>query len=285
MKKLAPIILLLLLVFGAKAQKNKVFSVNSAKDFVAAIGSDRTIELKGNTIYLHEITPQQSGENYTFSECYDGYELNITNVKNLKIVGLTKQPVKIITKPLYGNVLVFNGCDGITLENIDAGHGPQKGSCVGGVLYFKNSKNIQILNSIMFGSGIEGITTENVTNLTCKNSVIQGCTYSIMSLNDSQNFWFQNCKFFDNQEFDLINISNTPGVEFDACTFGSNRTGTESYSDYALFNIDQAAVVQLKNCTVENNLAAYLASSKSNIKLKRTTLENNQFVKGKFKSQ
>ena len=58
------------------------------------------------TLYLSLIFRQESGNNYRFDEENDGYELVIFDVSNLKIIGLGLKSVKI-TKPVYGDVLVF----------------------------------------------------------------------------------------------------------------------------------------------------------------------------------
>jgi hypothetical protein len=81
------------------------------------------------------------------------------------------------------------------LVEMVAGHGPEKGGCTGGVLNFSDSKNISVKNSVLFGSGTEGITAEKVKNLNCNNTIIRGCTYSIMRLNNCTKIKFNNCEF------------------------------------------------------------------------------------------
>ncbi len=273
----------MLLSISIKAQTNKVIVVDNANQFVDAIGSDRTIQLKGNTIYLSEVDETKSGEKYIFEEEYDGHELVIFDVTNLKIIGATDNPVKIVTKPVYGDVIVFENCDNITIENVDAGHGPEKGGCSGGVFNFINSKNITINKSILYGSGIEGITAQNVTYLKCNNTIIRGCTYSIITLNNCNNFEFNDCEFSDNEEFDLVNIHNSKTIKFYSCAFSNNRTGTDEYSDYSLFNVTNSTAVSLKDCKIESNLTSYFCKKENTVEMTNTKLENNSFKKGKFK--
>jgi hypothetical protein len=281
---------------GVNAQ-TKIITVDTPDEFVDAIGSNRTIQLKGSTIYLSNISQYKQGTNYYFSnisqdeqgtnkefvEEHDGHELKIFGVNNLKIIGLGDKPVKIITKPVYGNVIVFENCNNITIENVDAGHGPGKGSCTGGVFNISNSKNFNINKSIMYGSGMEGITAFNVTGLKCNNSIIKGCTYSVMTLNRCNDFEFDICEFTDNKEFDLINISNCINVKFDSCSFTNNQTGTDDYSDYAIFNVSQSMSIVLQDCMIESNLTAYFCRKANTIELTNTILENNLFKKGNFK--
>ena len=262
-----------------------VIKVNNALEFVEAIGSNRIIQLEGNTIYLSDISSSKSGSNYRFDEeLSDEHELVIFDVSNLKIIGFGLKPVKIITKPVHGDVLVFNNCSDIILENIDAGHGPEKGVCSGGVLNISDSKNISIKNSVLFGSGIEGITAEKVKNLNCNNTIIRGCTNSIMTLNNCTEIKFNDCEFNDNKDSDLINLSDCINVTFSKCNISNNRTGySDECYDYSIFNINQSIGVKLEECNISNNMSCYFSKKANSFDMKDCTLENNNFQKGNFK--
>lgn len=286
MKILIYTFLTLFFSISSFCQSSTIIKVNNALEFVEAIGSNRTIQLAGNTIYLSDISSSKSGSNYRFDEEYDGHELVIFDVSNLKIIGLGPKPVKIITKPVYGDVLVFNNCSDIFLENIDAGHGPEKGGCTGGVLNFFDSKNISIKNSVLFGSGMEGITAEQVEKLNCENTIIRGCTYSIMTLINCEQIKFNDCEFYDNKEFDLINLFDCINVSFSKCNISNNQTGySEEYDfyDYSIFNINQSMGIKLEECNITNNMSCYFSKKANSFDFKDCTLENNDFKKGKFK--
>jgi len=181
----------------------------------------------------------------------------------------------------YDYVLVFENCSNITIENIDTGHWPEKGFCSGGVFYIDNSRNFTINNCIMFGSGIEGITASDVTNLKCNNSIIRGCSYSIMTLQKCVDFEFNECEFTDNEEYDLVNISDCINVTFNSCIFADNRA--HSYDFIVFFNIEKSASIILKDCTLENNRASYFCKKANTLELINTKLENNVFIQGLFK--
>ncbi len=264
MKKLIFNFLIIFSSISSFCQSSTVIKVNNALEFVEAIGSNKTIELEGNTIFLSDISSSKSGSNYRFDEEFDGHELVIFNVSNLKIIGLGLKPVKIITKPVYGDVLVFNNCSDVLLENIDAGHGPEKGECTGGVLNFSDSKNISIKNSVLFGSGIEGITAEKVKNLNCDNTIIKGCSFSIMTLKNCEKIKFNNCEFIDNKEFDLINLSDCLDLTFAQCKISEN-------SSSSILRITNCLNILFTECIIENN-KGYCDSEHN--KLKYETLQN-----------
>jgi len=285
MKKISFFFISFCFVSAGLVAQIKTVVVDSPDEFVKAIGSDRIIQLKGSTIYFSEISSKEQGANYRFNDADsdDSYELVIFGVSNMKIAGLGHEPVKIITKPEYGNVLVFENCDNITIENIEAGHGPEKGYCIGGVFKIINSKNFTINNSVMYGSGIEGITAENVTGLKCNNSIIRECSYSIMTLDNCTDFEFNNCEFSDNEEFDLVNISNCTNVKFSVCTFSNNKTSTEyDFMDYAVFAVNDSKSISINDCLIKNNVANFFYKKEDSIELNNTNFENNSFTKGMF---
>lgn len=274
--------LFLLLVFSMNvgfAQSKMTIVVETADQFVDAIGSNRTIQLKTTEINLKDVSNGKSGLNYRFDEEHDGYELVIFGVKNLNIVGLGNTPVKITTEPQYGDVIFFENCNKILIENVNAGHGPEKGYCTGGVFNFLKCKNVTINNSILYGSGMEGITAEGVKNLTCNNTKIKGCTYSIMTVNNSSGFKFNSCEFTDNQEFDLVNITRCNGVKFNSCNFSDNKTGSDEVSQYSLFNVNRSKKVVLKDCKVERNIVAFFSNKEDAVQLLNTTFDDNSFEK------
>jgi len=273
--------LVMFVTFSITAQ-----TVNTAEEFVKAIKSNATVTLSESDFHVSKIF---SGEgNTSLQECYDGQELVISDVKNLTISG-TSLKSHLITEPRYGYVLIFKNCENITIENITAGHGPQKGSCTGGVFSFENCKNVTIDNCVLYGSGTEGLTLHKVTDFTLQNSVIKECTYSIISASSSSSVSFNNCSFFENQEFDLINLDHCKDFTFKKCEIKNNKTtdgrNIPSYCNYSLFNLDKATQnITLVKCKITGNTTCYFSNSKTSLKLKRTKLKNNTFVNGKYYS-
>lgn len=264
--------------------KSKTVTVTTVEEFLNAIAPNTTIQLKAHSFFISDLaSPNKMGKYYSFVEVYDGYELLISDVKNLKIIGLANVPARMYAKPQYGNVISFNNCENVTIENVDAGHGASKGSCVGGVFKIENSKDFYIKNTIMYGSGIEGITTNNVSNLVCTNSFIRSCTYSIMTLNRSNDIQFENCVFEDNGVYDLVNIQSCTRVSFKNCSFEKNRTESANYSDYCLFKVNQSDTIVLLNCFIEANAADYLCNDSKILQFQNVEVNHNEFAKGKYK--
>jgi hypothetical protein len=281
--KIIFIFVFVVLITTTLYSQKKVYTITNVNEFYNSIGPDRILELEPGTYYISEITVEKENPYVSFNQEYDGNELVISNVKKLTIKGTGTKPSKIITKPVYGDVLVFDGCNDINIENIEAGHGPEPGGCTGGVLHFISTDKIIITGCILYGSGTEGITAENVNNLTCRESIIKNCTYGIMTLTNCLNINFTDCDFKNNKEFDLINITSSKNVKFDECVINNNTTGIESYSDYCLFNLSDCENIQLTSSDIRNNKTCYFATETVEFKISKTEMYNNNFVKGKFK--
>ena len=226
-------------------QTSTIIKVNNALEFVEAIGSNITIQLEGNTIYFSDISSSKFGNNYRFNDVYGGgHELVIFDVSNFKIIGLGENPVKIISKNQYSDVIEFNDCNDIAIENIDSGHGAdeEENGFEGNALCFSNTKNININKSVLFG--ISGIYAKKVKNLKCNNSIFKECLSDIMTIDECKEVEFNTCKFIKNYNF--INLSNSSYVTFNNCSV------TDNISE-SILSIQNCMNVIFNNCTINKN--------------------------------
>jgi hypothetical protein len=289
MRKRSLILFITIISSLAFGQTGKIITVDNADEFVDAIGPDRTIQLKGSTIYLSNVASSKRNTYFQFAEIWEGeHELVITGVSNMKIIGLGDKPVEINAKPEEGDVISFLNCSNIIIENVDAGHGPTKGGCDGGVFNFSNCKNITIDKSIMYGSGTFGIAAKDVEGLICKNSTIRGCSRSILVLENCNNSEFNNCDLTENEtEYgNLINIENCIGIKFNNCDITRNITrlsGEDEWSQYSMFEILKSMNISLVDCIIKNNSCDYLANKPNSFEFSNSKMENNNFNLGNFK--
>ena len=253
--------------------------VTNAREFVQAIGPQRTIVLQAGDYDLSSVT-DLSSQYYHFIESYDGTELEIKGVSNLTIKGLGKMEAHLITAPRYGHVLRFRGCQAISIQNIKAGHGPEKGYCTGGVLLFEGCRGIRINGCHLYGSGTEGLTLLQTQDVGVSKTIIKGCTYGILTAFQSQTISFNKCWFFDNQEFDLVSIEKCGEVSFKKCKFRNNRTS----GDYFYFRIDESIAVSLKRCTFEKSKTGYFSQTEKDMSTKGLKFIENTFTESKYKN-
>jgi len=233
-------------------------TVSNALEFLKAIGSNKTIYLKdGDYVLTNHVGDGSS--NVTWEQEYDGGQMRIDNVTNLKIVG--KQNSRILVDPQYTWVMKFVNCSNITLDTYTMGH-TNGGYCIGGVVYLDSCKNVRLTNCRMFGSGTYGMGISNTSNVVLEKCDIFKCTYGLLQLNNSKDILFTHSRFRESGEFDLITITDCINVHFKTCVFEKNNiVANESYyyetnyffklySDY--YYGDNLPPIKTYNITVNN---------------------------------
>lgn len=261
-------------------------TVDNAKDLINAIGSNREIVLKNGSVYniTDALNEGAGNENAFLSDEYDGPELVINKVENLTIRSESNEMVDLLVSPSYADVLSFKDSQNIILEGINAGHGPDKGYCTGGVLNLEDCKNVYINNSVFFGCGTEGVTLSNVDGFVFDNSVIEDCSYGLMSIKASKNVLFKNSKFRYTGIFDLINVKDSQNVLFTSCEISNNESSSEIKGlGYHLFNIkDVTPKLIVKDTIIKDNTVDYFQVRKDDIYFKNITSSNNELSIGMY---
>ncbi len=183
---------------NAVAEKNTV-EVFTVDEFLDAIAPNTEIILATGEYNLTKATnyARGGGAYYHWEGGYDGYELVITDVENLSIVGGDPMAVTISTEPRYANVLRFDNVDGVEISSLVIGHTREQGYCSGGVLYFENCRNVKIESSRLYGCGTLGISLYTCQNVHVDGSDIYECSYGCIDVYNSENVLFENSKFYD----------------------------------------------------------------------------------------
>ncbi|MGN0977052.1 MAG: right-handed parallel beta-helix repeat-containing protein [Faecousia sp.] len=161
-------------------QTQNQVTVSTADEFLAAIASNTEILLDAELIDLSEAAGygQTDGDFYYWSEGYDGPELRIANVSNLTIRGTGENHDANVLScvPRYAYVLTFENCSNIYTVGFTAGHTKEPGSCMGGVLCFRNSQDILVEDCGLFGCGTLGVMGESSKNMQIVNNEIYECS-------------------------------------------------------------------------------------------------------------
>ena len=241
------IVLSLQMAFPSRAESTELIriTVHNETEFLKALGSNRVITVaEGSLINLSktleyrdkcELVEIQDGDkplDYTHlktqgikyaANVFDGEELNISSMNNLTIIGEGEYRPKILVEPRYAYIFNFSNCVNVTLRHLEIGHTLQ-GYCMGGVLNFTCCENVKIDDCDLYGCGTEGITSFRTNNLRCARTTIRDCSYSIMTLKDSENVNFIDCIFANNKEFSLVNVNeNCINVSFSDSHFSGNQ--------------------------------------------------------------
>lgn len=161
--------------------RQETIHVSTVEEFLNALGPDREIVLDSELLLLTDAP--EYGNNWTdyyyWEAEFDGPSLVIRNVSNLTIRGdgddRTAHTISAV--PRYANVLTFENCDGVLLDGFTAGHTVEPGYCAGGVLMFRDSRNLLVNHCGLYGCGILGVNAFECEGIQVLNSDIYECSY------------------------------------------------------------------------------------------------------------
>lgn len=233
-------------------------TVSTPMEFIKAIGSNRTVIVNEGKYVLTDVAGTVT-EYITWQDEYDGPQLVINDVKNLKIVG--KQNPRLLVLPSYSWVLLFNRSTNIEISGITLGH-VNEGYCSGGVIKLDSCSNIKLVKCNMFGSGTYGMEIDNSKDIQVQGCDIFKCTYGLLILYNSSNIMFTKTRFRETGQFDLISINQCPDVNFTGCVFERNFYTSQYSSDAYFFSVDAgwyegapgiASEVSINNCVFREN--------------------------------
>ena len=242
---------------SSKSSAKKVISVGNAREFIKAIGSNRTIRInagfnltpamiefaaKGTIMKTDASNPQYTNPGVYICEGWGEKELVFYNIHNLTIEGVHMRTAHIQTSHTSVFVMRFEECTNVKLKNLTLGHVPA-GYCGGGVVDMKNCRKCTIEHCDLYGCGTYGICAERSEYCYILNSTIRDCSEGIMTLDNCYDFHFNNCKLIRNKEFDLIRVSNCSNIDFTNCEIALNKG--------VLFKLDSN--VTFKECKISHD--------------------------------
>ena len=221
-------------VAAVPTAKQETVTVTTVDEFLAALGSNREIIIDAPMLDLSTATGYKDmtgGENYDWSDIYDGPQLNIRNLDNLTIRGKDGKGANVISAvPRYAQVLCFEGCTNLTLKDLTLGHTKEPGYCAGGVLDLQRCTNVTVENTGLFGCGTIGIQGYQCVNMALTGNEIYECSYGGISLNQCQKVDMTNNTFRDlGEEYGgyIYSVSGCTDLTFDG-----NHISGEDYLEY-----------------------------------------------------
>ena len=172
--------------------------VTNTDEFLAAIGPDRTIVLDGESFSLADGYGTAGNQYYHWEECYDGPQLVITNVSNLTIRGAAEGNATTLTAtPRYADVLLFTGCENVTVMGLTLGHSEGAGDCSGAVLDFASCSGISLKSCRLYGCGTLGVNAEFCIDLKIEECEIYECSFGGVVLYSVSGAAFTGCWIHD----------------------------------------------------------------------------------------
>ena len=226
--------------------EDEAIHVSTAGEFLEAIAPGVVIELAPGTYNLTEYLREASDNvsDYVTRTFTDGWQAEIREVERLTIRGAKDGKVEVVAEPRYSDVIYFNDCSDIVIENITFGHTIEQGNCQGAVLAFDYCRKINLDGLDLYGCGTYGVTADHTVGIALKDCIIRECSYGIVDLLCS-NTIFEGCTFRDNGGFDMLSLSGS-FAHFEGCSFTGNK-GDNFLPAY--YHSDSESGARFERCT------------------------------------
>ena len=226
--------------------KEEVIHVSTAGEFLEAIAPDVVIELAPGTYNLTEYLREAADNvsDYVARTFTDGWQAEIHKIERLTIRGAKDGKVEVVSEPRYSDVLYFNDCSDIVIENITFGHTIEQGNCEGAVLAFDYCRKISLDSLDLYGCGTYGVVADHTVGIALKDCIIRECSYGIVDLICSDTI-FEGCTFRDNRGFDMLSLRGS-FAHFEGCSFTGNE-GDNFLPAY--YHSDSESGARFERCT------------------------------------
>lgn len=210
-------------------------TASTVDEFLAAIAPDTCITLELGVYDLSKAADygKTGGEYYVWTETYDGYELIINNVRNLRINGTSADEVILSAQPRYADVLGFRGCENISIDDITLGHTEEPGACAGGVLEFQATEGVLIDDCALYGCGILGVTAYDCINVRVEDTEIYDCSSGAAYIESCYNVSFDDCEIYECMGNALFTVESSSEVAILNSEIYKNTTMCLVMSDYS----------------------------------------------------
>jgi hypothetical protein len=253
----------------SKDIERKLIKVSNVQELLNAIGPDTEIVLKPGEYQLAEM--EIKNEYVTVQDIYGEKLFTISNLQNLVIRAEVVGKTEIITSAIYQPVIKLVNSNNVQLHGLTIGHKPNPGYCEGAVLLADNVNHLVIEKCDLYGSGTVGLEAMYSSHCKISNTTIRECTYGLLTLVDSRDMGFYNCRMIDSKDLNMVEITRTEGLVFESVDFVNNHSGLEFGPFYFFNSASEFDKFTLKDCNFENCSSDYFASYKHAVKFINTS--------------
>ena len=221
----------------------KTVTVSTVDEFARALKDRTKIILKPGAYDLTELVkealkPNRAGDYGSVIEYKDNIWIGAESD------ALTELYVTDVTLP----VLSIEGSTNVQLKGLTLGHRVEPGTCSGSVLYVSGTSNIEAEGCHLYGSGSYGLEGYNSSNIYFKDTDIYECTYGIMSLYECHTMNMENCDFYDNHGFEMLDTVYSSSLHFSNCRFKNNGEKKQAF-----LSMTGCWTIDFENCKFTNN--------------------------------
>ena len=245
-KRIAHIIAFLLgfLLYGfgnlSAFADNTVVKISTVDELLNAIAPNTTIQLEDGVYNLSASSYYSraiGGKYFYWRNIYDGYELVISGVDNLTLLGTHDEFSIISAEPRYANVLNFEDCSNISVCKMTIGHTEEPGNCAGGVLNLCNCSDVSVRDCRLYGCGILALSAVDCTSVAVDSTSMYDCSFGAVDCMGCYSMSFTNCSIFhcgfDDYSQDVLRFMSSDDISVCDCNISENKGNSVLNAGYS----------------------------------------------------
>lgn len=252
----------------APESERQEIAVSSADELLACLGPNRRIVLSAGDYDITAVAGKMADVPFLARErVHDGIQLIIKDLENLALVNAQGVRPHVFVAPEYAFPLMFRNCRNLTVEGMRIGHFPQEGYCLGGVIALHGCRNVQIVDTELYGCGTVGIEIVDGDAVYVEGCVIETCNTGFVTIDKTTNVSIRETIIRDNKAVDGIVMSNADGVTISGCTFERN-VSWDPESEGRLIETNGSPNVVVENSTFVENGLRFDLDQEPNVRLR-----------------
>lgn len=256
--KRCAVLILLGLVFGQQlAARPLEITVSTVPEFLAALGSDRTIILQPGEYDLSQ-ADSIDRPHCRWERGFSKNELHIVGVNNLKIESYKKSGARVTSQANYGQVIVFEDCDNLTLQNLKVDRENEHPTCPGGALTFQNCNNLVLDRLQIVVHRPQGLTLRICNHVRVTHCSVRASTQATVDVTRCDAVLFTDCDLRVNAGRNLIAVQASNSVRFHDCALLDNVMAADSGATHLII-AQASADVGFLGGIFDGNKATYMA--------------------------
>jgi hypothetical protein len=252
----------------APESKTQEIAVSNADQLLECLGPNRRIILSAGDYDITAVAEKVADFPFLLREgVFDGVQLIINDLENLTLANAQGARPHVYVAPQYAFPLMFRNCRNVTIEGMRVGHFPEEGSCLGGVIALHGCKNVQIVDSELYGCGTVGIEVVDGDAIYMERCVIEKCNTGFATISKTTNISIRETIIRDNKAVDGIVMSNADGVTISGCTFERNASWDQE-SEGRLIETNGSPNVVIENSIFVENGLRFDLDQEPNVRLR-----------------
>ena len=247
----------------AEVTPRRKVQVSTTRELIAAIGSDRAIELMGGPFVLASRDAEgdfPANPAVTFHDLAGEPYLEIHGVRNLHLRSLGDRCQILGRSP--AEVIWLRDCSGISCEGLVIGHVEGVSNiCQGPVLHVERVQRMLLRDCDLFGCGAMGIAAENLQGIELDRCEVHTCSVAIADFRDCTDVQMRATTFRDCAllipGFQFVDCARVAFYDCHVKAMAANGNG-----DSSLFEVRMDEAVQFLGGSIRGNRCRRIVNSK-----------------------